>query len=86
MRHSNSGSQGATAAGGSEGEGEEEGDLSDMDVDDCLLSAEETALKERVWTEMNADYLDAQAIRTAQRAAAAEVCCRTVTGSTCQSG
>lgn len=47
--------------------------MSDVDVDDCLLNPQETMLKERVWTEMNADYLDAQAIKVAQRAAAAQV-------------
>lgn len=56
------------------GESSEEGlsDMSDVEVCQYLLSAEESALKETVWTQMNQDYLDAQAIKQAHQAAAAQ--------------
>lgn len=57
------------------GDSEEEdlSDLSDVEVSQYLLSAEESKMKETVWTQMNQDYLDAQAIKLAQQAAAAQV-------------
>ena len=56
------------------GEASDEGlsDMSDVEVCQYLLSAEESALKETVWTQMNQDYLDAQVIKHAHQAAAAQ--------------
>lgn len=65
----------AVAAGDSEDEDLSE--LSDVEVSQYLLSAEESKMKETVWTQMNQDYLDAQAIKGAQQAAAAQVRCPT---------
>ena len=65
----------ATPRVAGDSEDENLSDLSDVEVSQYLLSAEESQMKETVWTQMNQEYLDAQAIKGAQQAAAAEVCC-----------